>query len=101
MNIRILPLLLALVASGCAGSTHSRLTGVHPSSTSNVEAHPVDHLAIRSLIERFLDATNSDQLVKQDGQRRFARHTFHLRYEDDVAVPERLLGITAPSLSGR
>ncbi|WNG38225.1 hypothetical protein F0U61_34565 [Archangium violaceum] len=39
--------------------------------------------------------------VGQDGQWRFARCTFHLRYEDDVAVPERLLGITAPSLSGR
>lgn len=190
MNIRILPLLLALVASGCAGSAHSRLTGVQPSSTSNVEAHPVDHLAIRSLIERFSDATNhhewapleamltedavwevatpqgwrfeglaaikaglagnvekvemlvqtlspivihvegperatarstlnevlrfkdsgtarqivgtySDQLVKQDGQWRFARRTFHPRYEDDIAVPERHLGITAPPLSGR
>jgi ketosteroid isomerase-like protein len=190
MNIRILPLLLALIASGCAGSARSRLTEARPSGTSNIEAHPVEHLAIRSLIERFSDATNhhewgalealltedavwevagpkgwrfeglaaikaglagnvekvemlvqtlspvvihvegperatarstlnevlrfkdsgtamqivgtySDQLVKQDGRWRFARRTFHLRYEDDVAVPERLLGISVPALSDR
>ncbi|WP_426745449.1 nuclear transport factor 2 family protein [Myxococcus faecalis] len=182
MNRHLRTSLAALLVTllGCAGSTTggplaSRSTSP---STSNVEAYPVEHLAVRSLIERFADAANhqdwqtmeslftedavwevkaappmgwtfegrnairegmtgntarvelrvmsvtpivvhvqgperatarstldevlrvrqtgkdlrvvgtySDQLVKQDGQWRFARRTFEFRYEEELGTP--------------
>ncbi|AGC47311.1 hypothetical protein MYSTI_06038 [Myxococcus stipitatus DSM 14675] len=50
-------LLLSLV--GCAGGPLKTLpAGAHLPGTANIEAYPVEHLAVRSLIERFSDAAN-------------------------------------------
>ncbi|SET39735.1 conserved hypothetical protein [Myxococcus fulvus] len=51
---------LLLTLLGCAGTTAGGPLASRSTSpdTSNVEAWPVEHLAVRSLIERFADAAN-------------------------------------------
>ncbi|WP_338864499.1 nuclear transport factor 2 family protein [Myxococcus stipitatus] len=50
---------LLLSLAGCAGSPHKTLpAGAHLPGTANIEAYPIEHLAVRSLIERFSDAAN-------------------------------------------
>ncbi|QSQ13822.1 nuclear transport factor 2 family protein [Myxococcus landrumensis] len=50
-------LFLSLI--GCAGSPQKTLpSGAHLPGTANIETYPVEHLAVRALIERFSDAAN-------------------------------------------